>query len=321
MFEACTCGTGGRNTGQPNCVPTIKSTSRQVIMRSYANDGTRNSIKKTDFVNGVLPETFIDEKLNEPDSSKRWYLTSKINNITDVRADPVTFDIDGVPFITGKGPRTFVGSFYSNLGSPTYAGVLNSFSCFQNGKFDISVEGAIVGTDGGEELFPTAIQTGTLNAAVVKASKTEPNSVVITYAIDELEKDENLIQIGAGQIEADLLNKRGLIDVVGEGLTTPVITPTTVRLDMSFIYGEFNNQIPFEGLVQADLSYDLGVTPSTVFNVDQSISVAVSSVTPVVGEPGKYDMVIAAGGLTTEVIMVSLFKSGYEMATFTYEIP
>lgn len=321
MFEACSCGTGGRNTGQPNCIPTIKSTSRIIVMRSYANDGTRNSIKKTDFVNGVLPEAFIDDKLNETDASKRWYLTSKINNITDTRAEPTTFDIDGVPFITNQGARSFAGSFYSNLGSPTYAGVLNSFSCFQNAYYEVSVEGAIVGMDGGDDLYPIGIQTGTLNAAVVKGSKTEPNSVLITFAVDELERDENMIQIGASAIEANLLNKRGLIDVVGSALDTPTITATAVRVDLGFIYGNFNSKIPFEGLTAADLSYDGGTTTATVFNVDQSASVVVSSVTPVLGSAGLYDLVIASGGLTTEVISVALSKNGYEMTAFTYIIP
>jgi hypothetical protein len=81
---------------------------------------------------------------------------------------------------------------------------------------------------------------------------------------------------------------------------------------MSFVYGAFNNLVPFEGLLLADL---------TVFNVNQSGALVVSSITPVVGESGKYDMVIAAGSNSAETIRVSVSKDGFEMTPFTYLIP
>jgi hypothetical protein len=321
MFEACTCGTGGKNTGQPSCVPQIERTAKLILVRTFANDGTRNSIQKSDFVNGVLPDTFVESKINEADASKRWYVTPKINAVTDTRAEPITFDVDGIPKIIDQGVRTFLGSFYDKLGSPTFAGVLNSFQCQDMAYYEISVNGDIVGIDNGDEMLPIAIETGTLFSGVVRGTKTELNSVSLTFAVNELVRDENLIQIGAAALESTMLNKRGLITVVGEALSSPVITDTTVRLDMNFIYGSFNNAVPFEGLTATDLSYDAGTTPATVFNVDQSLSVAVSSVTPVLGEAGQYDVVIASGGLSTETISVALSKAGFEMSAFTYVIP
>lgn len=321
MFEPCTCGTGGQNTGQPTCVPTIKRTTKLILMRTFANDGTLNSIKETDFVGGVLPDTFIQAKINEADESKRWYVTPKINTVTDTRAEPVTFDVDGIPKIIDQGVRTFLGSFYDKLGSPVFAGVLNSFQCFDMSYFEISVDGDIIGIDNDTEMIPIAIETGTLFAGVVRGTKTELNAVSLTFAVGELVRDENLIQVAESEIETNMLLTRGLIDVRGEALAAPLITPTTVRLDLQFLYGNFPERNAFEGLVAADLSFDGGVTPSTVFNVDQSSSVAVSSITPVVGSPGLYDVVIAAGGLTTEEILVALFKTGFEMTDFSYELP
>ncbi len=321
MFEPCSCGTGGANTGQPSCVPTIERTAKLIIMQTFASDSTRNSIKKTDFVNGVLPDSFIDDKINATDTSERYYVTPKINAVTDTRAEPVTFDVDGIPKIIDQGVRTFSGSFYDKLGSPTFAGVLSSFSCQDVSYFEISVNGDIVGIDNGDEILPIAIETGTLFSGVVRGTKTELNAVSLTFAVNELVRDENLIQIGAGQLGSTMLNKRGLIDVVGEALSAPVITATTVRIDTNFVYGAFNNLVPFEGLVAADLSYDGGVTPTTVFNNTQSASVAVSSVTPVVGEVGQYDIVLAAGAISSDEIQVALSKTGFEMAAFTYLIP
>ena len=312
MFEPCACGTGGTNTGQPNCVPTIERTAKLIFVPTFANDGTRNSINKSDFVNDLLPDSFIESKINETDSSKRWYVTPKINAVTDTRAEPVTFDVDGIAKVIDQGVRTFVGSYYDKLGSPAFAGALNSFSCIDMSYFEISVNGDLVGIDNGDEMLPIAIETGTLYAGVVRGTKTELNSVSLTFAVNELVRDENLIQIAAGMIDSTLLNKRGLIDVVGEALAAPVITATTVRIDTTFVYGSFNNLVPFEGLVVADLA---------AYNNTQSASITVSSVTPVTGEAGQYDVVLAAGAISADEIQLSLSKSGFEMNPFTYLIP
>ena len=321
MFEPCTCGTGGKNTGLPSCVPSIKRSAKLVLVQTIANDGTYNSIKASDFVNGKLPESFIDAKINELDPSKRWYVTPKINNVTDLRAEPVTFEVDGIAKIIEQGIRTFLGTFYDKLGSPQFAGVLNSFQCQDMSYFEISVDGDIVGLDNGAEMLPIAIESGTLYAGVIRGTKTELNGVSLTFAVNELVRDENLIQISKATIGADMLLKKGLIDVVGEALVAPAITATTVRLNLDFIYGDFPNKLPFKGLVAADLSFDAGVTPSTVFNSTQSSSVAVSSVIPVVGVDGEYDVTIAAGGLSGDEILVSLSKLGYQLEPFTYLIP
>jgi len=321
MFEPCACGTGGKNTGQPSCVPQINRVASLVFVQTIAEDGTRNSIQKSDFVNGQLPDAFIEGKINETDPSKRWYVTPKINTVTDTRAEPVTFDVDGIAVIVDQGIRTFLGSYYSKLGAPQFAGVLNSFQCLDMSYYEITVDGAIVGIDNGDDMLPIDIETGTLYAGVVKRTKTDPNSVSLTFAIQELVRDENLIQIGAANIEPNMLLKRGLLDSTGEALTTPAITTTTVRIDLNYAYGEFPNKLPRKDVVVADLSPDNGVTPSTVFNQSTSSNVAVTSLTPVAGEDGVYDMVLAAAQSSTDVIAVDVYKLGFDFDVFTYQIP
>jgi len=323
FFEECECGDGGRNTGVPACVPITDRTSFMILVQTIANDGTVNSIKATDFVAGKLPDSFIQGKIDERDSSKRWFITPKINTVIDVRAEPVTFDVDGIPKIVDQGVRTFAGSFFDKLGSPVFAGVINSFQCLDMSEFEITLSGGIagIGTKDGSEMLPVAIETGTLFAGVVKKTKTELNAVTITFAVNELVRDENLIQINSKNIGTNMLLKKGLIQVVGEGLTTPVITATTVRINATFIYGNFPNSDPFASLIAADLSSDLGVTTSTVFNVSTATQVAVSSLIPVAGSLGEYDMIIAAGAVSTDIIQVAMFKSKFAMVPFTYIIP
>lgn len=319
MFEPCTCGSGGKNTGVPSCVPVIDRVALLILVQTFAADGTKNSIKKSDFVNGVLPDAFIQAKINELDPTKRWYITPKINTVTDVRAEPVTFDVDGISVIVDQGIRTFVGSYYSKFGSPKFAGVLNSFQCQDMSEFEVTVGGAIAGIDNDTELLPVAIETGTLYAGVVKKTKTDPNSVSLTFAVNELVRDENLTQISAGQIETNMLLQRGLTDIIGEALASPVITPTTVTLDLNYCYGDFNNLNPYKGLVAADFSPDNGVSPSNLYNVSQSANLAISAAVEV--SDGVYELTLAAGAVSTDVISVDVFKEGADMEPFTYVVP
>ncbi len=288
-------------------------------MRTIADDGTVNSIKATDFVNGVLPDAFIQAKINHIDPSKRWYITPKINTVTDVRADPVTFDKDGIPIFVAQGPRTFVGSFYEKDGSPTFAGVLNSFQCQDISFYEISLEGAIVGSDNDTEMLPTAIETGTFYSTVVKKNVTDPNSVQLTFAVNELVRDENIIQIGASAIETNMLTQKGLIDGTGVALAAPVITTTTVRIDLNYVYGDFPSKLPWKGVVSVDFSPDNGVTTDSVFNETASANLAINTVTEVAD--GIYDLVLAAGAASSNVISVDIFKAGFDMKAFTYLIP
>jgi hypothetical protein len=321
MFEPCTCGTGGKNTGVPSCVPTIERVAMMIMMQTFADDGSRNSIKKSDFVNGVLPDAFIQAKINEVDPSKRWYVTPKINSVTDVRAEPVTFDVDGISIFVSQGNRTFLGSFYSKFGTPQFAGVLNSFQCITISYYEISEEGAIVGIDNGDEMLPIDIEDGTLYSGVVKGTKTDPNSVTLTFVVQELVRDENLIQISSANIGGNMLLKKGLIDGTGSALALPAITTTTARLDLNYTYGEFPNKLPFKGLVVADLSPDNGTTTSAVYNNSTSSNVVVTSLVPVPGEDGVYDMTLAVAQSSTNEISVDLFKAGFDFEAFTYLIP
>lgn len=320
MFTPCSCGTGGQNTGQPSCVPQIERVAMLVLVRTFADDGTRNKINASDFVAGVLPDTFVEAKINHADRSKRWFITPKINSVTDVRSEPITFDVDGIPMQISQGTRTFLGSYYAKLGSPKFAGVLNSFNCQDMSYFEITVDGAILGIDNGTEMLPIDIESGTIYAGVVRKTKTDPNSVSLTFAVQELVRDENLIQISASNIESNMLLKRGLIDSTGKALSTPTITTTTARVKLYYAYGDFPSKLPRKGVVVADLSVDLGVTPSTVYNTSTSSNVTVTSLTPVVGSDGQYDMVIPVQS-SGNVIQVAVYKAGFEFTAFTYQIP
>lgn len=319
LFQPCECGSGGKNTGQPSCVPVIGRIAFPIFVHTFDEDGVRNSIKTTDFVNGVLPESFVDDKINETDPTKRWFIAPKINTVTDTRAEAITFDVDGIAVIVDQGIRTFVGSFYSKAGNPKFAGVINSFFCIDMSYFEVTVEGAIAGIDNTTELLPIDIETGTLYAGVVKKTKTDPNSVGLTFAVQELVRDENYSQISPSQIGANMLLKKGLIDIEGSALATPAITATTVRLDLNFCYGNFNNNLPFKGAVVADFSPDDGVTTGVLFNVTQSANITINTVTEVAD--GVYDLVLAAGANSADEISVDISKLGYDMEAFTYVVP
>ena len=126
------------------------------------------------------------------------------------------------------------------------------------------------------------------------------------------------MQISAAQIEGNILLKKGLLDILGSEDTSVPNTATTVRINLTYCYGDFNNLNPFKGAVSADFSPDNGVTPDVLFNVTQSANISISSVTEV--SDGVYDLVLAAGAVSTDVISVDIFKTGNDMEAFTYVV-
>jgi hypothetical protein len=126
------------------------------------------------------------------------------------------------------------------------------------------------------------------------------------------------MQISSSQIEGNILLKKGLLDILGSENADVANTATTVRIELNYCYGDFNNLNPFKGAVSADFSPDGGVTPDAVFNVSQSANIAISSVTEV--SDGVYDLVLAAGAVSTDVISVDIFKTGNDMEAFTYVV-
>ena len=309
-FELCLCGSVATNTGQPNCVPIGERTVGFIFFDKFDSDGNLNKIAAAD----VLDAAYFTAKINETDKSKRWYPTPKISNIEDVRAEPVTFDVDGISIIVDQGPRTFLGNFYDKVASPQWVAVLNSRQCIDTAYFEVTASGQLRGIiDGAGDMVGIAIETGTLNAIYVKKTKTTPQGAVLTFAVNELVRDEDLVFIASGDIGVDVKSLRGLLDVVGSNATAT--TTTDAELDLEFCYGSLRDLSKFKGGVLADFSADGGTTPNTIYNVTAAANVVLSAV--VESPDGHYTLTYPAQTLN-DVLRVQIVKDGYEMEPITF---
>lgn len=313
-FKLCACGDEPLNSGTPNCVPSASRTSYLILVSTFDNDGNENKIAAGD----VLDAAYFEGKINEPDKSKRWYILPKTSNIEEARAEANTFDVDGIAKIIDQNIRTFLGNVYGAKASPRMAAVINSRACSENSVYEITVDGEIRGeNDGQGGLLPIKIEDETLYARYDKPTKTQKQTVIITFTVEENVRDENLAYIEASDIGIDVRKLRSVVDVFGE-VTPGTISTTGVEFDLGYEFSSLRSLNPLVGIVAADLSYDEGVTPSTVFNITQSSSLAVATLDET--SNGHYVLTHAAQ-TSGDVIEVKLSKNGVELKPFTYQIP
>ena len=313
MAEICSCTSGITNFGQPPCVDSFSPDARLVFVQYYDNLGAVNSIKSTD----TLDASFFEEKINigtedfGGDISQRWYLTETINSVEGERAESVKQEVDGISFNVKQGLRSYSGTFYGGIASPKYVGALRSLGCLQMGYFIIDTNGAIIGMeyvneDGTIDLRPIKMQRNTLDAIYKKPSKTEVQSIMLSFMVEENEKDENLSYIPSDSLGADTLMLRSLATVNG-AVTTP--STTGFVLTTTFDYGTAFTKQPFVGLTDTELY---------VYNVTNSSSVTLTSLTE--GADGVYTAVMPAQA-SSDNLTLYIAKLGYDMPTISFDIP
>lgn len=310
MAEICSCTSGITNFGQPPCVDSFSPDARLVFVQYYDNLGAVNSIASTD----TLDSTFFEERINAGnyssllDKSKRWYFTETINSVEGERAESVKQEVDGISFNVKQGLRSYSGTFYGGIASPKYVGALRSLGCLQMGYFVIDTNGAIIGqeyVDGAGDVFlnPIKMQRNTLDAIYKKPSKTEVQSIMLSFMVEENEKDETLSFIPSDDIAVDTLMLRSVATV--EGSVTTALA-TTFTLVANYTYGTAFSKQPLVGLDNTTIK---------AYNVTTSSSILMSAA--VESPDGTYLCTIPAQ-TTADVISVDIDRAGYEMVTLTY---
>lgn len=320
-MKSCNCKSGASNTGVPFCVDVYQRTRRPIFQAIYDADGNRNSIKDSDFVDGVLPKAYITAMINHTDPSKRWYVMPEVKAVSWAQAEPNTEDIDGIPYIVSDGNITGSFDFLGKNASDKFYGVLESFKCGSYGMIPVTVAGEIVGVEGTNELFPQPLEQGTMSLTKAINSKTTVNRITVNFMYQEDFPVGDINYIGASQIESGALDGiNGLQDVVLE--SNGVATTTELKFKATLVFGGFDNKEPVEGLVVTDLSIDSGVSDSEVYNETTTVAVTVTSLTEssIDGEEGEYTIVMPAQ-TSGDVIRVDIFKEGFAAESINITIP
>jgi len=310
-MSLCTCSTGVKNFGQPNCVGVLERPQKLGFINTFANDGTMNKILSTD----TLDDTYFSGLINETDKSKRLFPSPVINQVKDTRAEFNTFDLDGFQITTSEGVRTMAFTVVDGA-HPQIADAFNSMACQTMSFYVFSINDQIGGNGSvAGELRPFRIKPKTMRAVYNPPSKVDetPAMVMVQFAISELENDGDIAYIdygtGANDVQVIITDYVGLVDVTMAAATS--ITTTTFVVDVSYShYGTQFKKTPFVGAVLADFTL-AEVTPTPG-------SITITSVTESSTVPGRYAFVQPTA-TSADVQRLTFSKDGYE-ATGTISI-
>ena len=315
MATLCSCATGGGNTGQPACFPTIDVTQQVILVNYFKTDGTVNGITLSTLTGGIIDQTFLDGKFKSADTNTRWYPTPLLENITDERDEDVTetFNSTNEVFIR-EGARKFEGFVIKS--SPILVGNLKSWRCSTIGVYYIDDAGNLVGVKSadGLSLNPVRLQDESFSVGMIKNTDTTISKTSIKFTVSKLEDDADLAMIEGAYVTGELEGSKGLVDVVSEAATTISTTGFTAQMNTNF--GGCTSTIVASGLVVADFE---------VYNVTNSAAVVITSVTESAVTSGLYVFVLpsqtSADVLTVQGVTTGTIPKYVNITASTVTIP
>lgn len=318
---ACSCGGGLGNIGLPSCVKRPGLIKKDIFFNTYATDGTRNSIKITDFVDGVLPASFLLAKLTDPDPSKRWYITpDEYEEADPTRTDKTTQEsATGTIKILRKGQRN--RSFQLWEVPDSWASQLNRATCSEVSVHSIDEAGCLIGevNEDGTEFFGLPINKNTLYAEPFEATPTVDAYTMVTYQISRLSEEGSYLTISKDQLEDDLRQARSLIGVdLTQNFTDPVppaTEPVNPNTNTEIFINAFNCTLGTFGDYHA-LQAATDVSDWKVFTSPGTAGTEINVVAVEEYEKGKYKLTLDADVATK--VYVSFVKVKQSIADFGY---
>jgi len=253
MANICSCKTGKGNLGLPNCVDGTGVAERDIYVDIINSDGEFNKIDPS----VTIDDAFLEARLNDPDPTKRWYLTPTYKNFTSERADTEyeEFD-DGSKERIRKGTRTETYLFAgNNKGYNTkFLSKLAKAECGRVGYFRVYSTkslGGEVGSDG--MLYP--VETTAFDTNWNPATDTTVEKVTVSFDLAKSESDTEYGYILGSEIDADFSQYQGLLDVMASNIVPPTAGASgTITLDLKYCYGSLGKESPYLGLVLADVT-------------------------------------------------------------------
>ena len=309
-MSVCKCSNGYANTGF-DCTVNGSVIIGSIFFNSIKSDGSPNGL---DFdavaVDGKIPASVIEAKLNDPNPADRWYPVGNFENVEDLRAENIneTFNSGNSVFIK-EGLRTFLGLLVKR--SPKYKQTLDSFRC-QAGlsKLDVDTDGNLIGQSADQNLLlGIPVDNNTISAQYVRTTDAEVSKIAFGYAYSQAFDDGNISMITADGIGKDMKTVRGLLDVDMIN-TVPATQAVIVKLTIG--YGSaINDPLVLKSMTATDF---------TVLNETQSAPVTLDSVDLVDADKGLYTLKYSSGVVVGDVLRISGTKSGYQISDLTVTV-
>ena len=300
----CACDGTTKNTGYlGQKLFNVKSSI--FIVPILAADGTRNYL---DLTATDLGAELLD-KVNEADSTKRFYPLHEIKNFVPEQEDTQFATTNG-------GENAFLRKGIKSDTMELWGQSAQLFSkienfCFDFGIIEVDNCGNLRGykeSATSTELYPRPVNTQSYDARYMDADDSNVARIMVTYQFKKTDSHGKLWLVPADVFGANNpLELKGLVDVVVEA--TP-LTGTTIQLDVKGTFGDALNLIPIQGLLVADLS-GVNVTAGSALVFDTLVADAIIK--------GRYVLTLTSTPATADILDLKVFKAAVSALTQGYE--
>ena len=299
----CDCNAGLSNTGRPNCVPIQSVVSSLIVVPLTADDGTSNKIDLTS-----LPTW--SSLVNEADASKRWFPLPAFENVELPKADSQFEEANsGRMAFLRQGKRSFTGELWAEDSTPTFLGKLVKSRCVDFGIYIVDVNGALIGSQVGTELYPIPVDNSSWDPKFNFATDSTVQKIVLGFDFDRLFDESTMYMIQADEA-IDFTSLKGLVDVIFSSASAA--STTAASFTCKFEYGTAVAKLAYSGAI-ATANWSL-------YNNTTSSSIgAPATVSESATVPGEYSITFAAQS-SSDVIKISVSNDGYIGST-TVTIP
>lgn len=293
-LQDCNCDTGLFNLQSADCIKTPDIARKFIFVKYFKTDGTVNGLDLT----GTINEASIDALIAQSDKNLRWFLTDRFHTYTTDRADPNFETIDNENFFLSQGTRTTAVDFLT--ADTDLANRLDGSRCVDLGMFIVDTVNGLSGVVT-RDLFldPIRLNKETVWSKVIFATEGARHKVHLAFEWDRLVSDGDVRTLSFADHGTDLINKRGLIDVLarfGIGNST-----TEIQIDFYTVEGSASGSA-FTGLVFGDF---------IVTDVSDGTPIAVSASTE--APDGTYTLTIALQPSST-VVDVTATQAGFDFS-------
>lgn len=296
-LQDCNCDTGLFNLQSADCIKTPDIARKFIFVKYFLTDGTVNGLDLT----GTIDETTIDALLAQSDKNLRWFLTDRFHLYLTDRADPNFETIDNENFFLSQGTRTTSADFLT--ADTDLANRLDGSRCVDLGMFIVDTVNGLSGVVT-RDLFldPIRLNKETVWSKVIFATEGARHKVHLAFEWDRLVSDGDVRTLSFADHGTDLINKRGLIDVLARFGSAPL--STTVEIDFYTVEGSASGSA-FTGLVFGDF---------ILFNETTQLPVVVTG--SVEAPDGTYVLTFVAQ-TTNDVLTVTATQTGFDFSQTT----
>lgn len=293
--KICECDLALLNTKLPSCTSVHSVAKRVFIQSKYDSAGALNKIP----TGTTLDSAYWEAAVNNADELARIYpIEGEFKNVEHLREDSVYQDFnDGSSRFVRKGAKTFTGMLLEFPAA--YLKTLDQFKCGDWNVYFVDCNGGLVGYGDSQE-FMTGVPTekNSFDANFMEGTDSEVPMLSFRVQWKSSTTDANIKYISASDIDFDLENLSGLLDVVPLKNDNTYGYNVTSATEFTFsAMSLFGTKVT--GLVLAD------------FVLENETSASPIVITSVVESPSGFYTVTIPAQTTNDVLRLNLNKTGF----------